>query len=236
MTVRLSLWLGLLLVLTLAACNSAGAPAPAPPIATLPPLLTLAPAAVPTAPLTAAPTAPPTAAPTPVPTPPPTPSPTPPPTPSPTAPTFRPSASAAVSAAATAGRSPSAAASAEPSELFDISGYLVAEVSVTNLADAAVNVSLAVLNEDSGETQVIDSVNLAAFDSSTQSLPALTFDIAFAFEGGVDLGTCRIKIRSGDAVQFAVISSAVAVARQGDRTTDAAQLFIATAAVCGHGG
>ena len=240
MTVMQGRTLALLLVVAIVGCTSTSEPVVAP---TSPTLTTLPPTVPPPAPATLAPTLAPTAiptlAPTPAPTPVPTPIPTSVPTPLPTpartpGPTPLSTASRAVASGLLSGAPASLASSTEePSQsLFDIGDYLTATVDVINLADDPVTVSVGVYDDSSGKTEPIDTTVLDAFESASQGLPALVYDIAFKLASGRNLGTCRLNVHNGDAWQFTVVATGVAIVREGDTSLKPADVFIASSSRC----
>jgi hypothetical protein len=210
-----------------AACAGGGTPQSAAPTLQPPSAAVLATPA-PTA--TPGPTATPSAAPSPTPAatsaPTPRPKPTPAATPVPTAaPTATPGPTRTLAPGETAAPTP-----------LDLAPFLTAEITVVNLADAPLSVSVTIVLPESGEEFEIGTLVLAPLQVTTQSVLAARFRLAFDYPGGAasEAGTCVIELEEGDQVQFAVVTGG-AVLTAGDEPEDPAELVVATAARCRAG-
>jgi hypothetical protein len=162
---------------------------------------------------TAAPTEQPTLAPTEPPTAPPTAPPTEPPTEGPPTPT------------------PDPNATPRPTAL-DIAPYLTSQVTVVNLADTSLALTVALLDPDSTDEYVIGTFDLAPDQVTTQSVIPALFRIDFAYGGGPVTASCSINIADGEQLQFAVVATGIVMASNGTEPADAAEMIVATSARC----
>jgi hypothetical protein len=166
---------------------------------------------------TAAPTEPPTAAPTEPPPSPPTPAPTEPPTDGPPTPTPDPNATPRPTA-------------------VDIAPYLTSEVTVVNLADTPLTLTVALLDPDSDQEYEIGTFEVQPDQVTTQSVIPAPFRLDFGYGGSVDsAGTCTIEIADGEQLQFAVIPEGIAITSNGPEPADPAEMIVATATRCQAG-
>ena len=201
-----SLTLGLILVLLVAGCGSAGLPTSAA-TPTLP-LLTTEPTPAPTAEPTPAATAAPTAEPTPA----------------------EPSGSGGATRSAAPSGS-TAAGSPSPSPI-DLSPYLTAAFTLLNLADDPVDVDVGIAGEN-GEVTSVAQFHLEPFDFLTERVPASTYQITWTRPaGGPAPVVCHLTLVDGDNVQFAVSAQQIAVAKDGYEPTSGSDLVVETSALC----
>jgi hypothetical protein len=167
---------------------------------------------------TPAPTEPPTAAPTAPPTAPPTEPPTERPTAGPPTPTPDPDATPRPTA-------------------VDIAPYLTSEVTVLNLSDAVLSVTVTIVDDDAGDEFTIDTTDLQPLQVTTTSIIPARFRLDFDFPGGgeADAGTCTLDIVDAEAIQFAVIPTGIAISWSGEEPADPADMVVATAPRCQAG-
>lgn len=209
--------------LLVSACASTSAPATSLPALTAAPARTTA--SVPTlsatatpAP-TAVPTAPPTPQPTPTPTAPPTPSPTPtaPPTPPPT-----PGPTRTLAPGETPAPTP-----------IDLAPFLTAEVTVVNLGEGPLAVTVTLLDPESTDEYEVGVLEIQPLQVTSQAVLAFRYRLEFEYPDGspADGGTCIINIFKGDEIQFAVLERG-GVITAGAEPDDPAELVIATSSRC----
>lgn len=151
-----------------------------------------------------------TPAPTPAPTPPPaTPSPTqgpPTPTPDPNA-TPRPTA-------------------------VDVAPYLTSEVTVVNLGDAPLALTVSLLDPDSDDTYTIGTFELQPNQVTTQAVIPALLRLDFGFTGVDDAGSCAITIEDGEQLQFAVVAGGIVMTSSAGEPEDSAEMIVATSSRC----
>lgn len=166
----------------------------------------------------------PTPMPTPVPTEPPmvTPAPTPAPTPPPATP------------APTEGPptpTPDPNATPRPTAV-DVAPYLTSEITVLNLGDSTLALTVALLDPDSTDEFVIGTFQLEPEQVTAQAIIPALFRLDFGYSGVNDAGTCTITIGDGEQLQFAVLPQGIAITSNGTEPADPAEMLVATAARC----
>lgn len=106
-------------------------------------------------------------------------------------------------------------------------------MTVVNLADQPMEVSIAFVDSDTGKATPITTQTLAPFDFDGESVPPATFDIQFKLSGGATpLATCRVKVGDAETYRFAALNDAVAVQKDGYQPAKGADLFVATSPLC----
>jgi hypothetical protein len=162
---------------------------------------------------TPAPTTVPTAAPTQPPTLPPTAPPTAPPTEGPPTPTPDPNATPRPTA-------------------VDIAPYLTSQVTVVNLADTPLSLTVALLDPDSTQEYVIGTFEVQPDQVTTQSVIPALFRLDFDYSEGASAGSCSINIADGEQLQFAAISTGIVMTSNGTEPDDPAEMLVATSTRC----
>jgi len=167
------------------------------------------------------------AAPTPAPTAIPTPTPTEPPTPPPTLPPTEPPTQAPPTPP------PDPNATPRPPAV-DIAPYLTSEVTVVNLGDAPLALTVALLDPDSTQEYVIGTFELQPEQVTSQAVIPALFRLDFAYSAGsvADAGTCSIEIADGEQLQFAVIPTGIVITSSGTEPADPAEMLVATSTRC----
>jgi hypothetical protein len=164
--------------------------------------------------------------PTPSPTPTPTLAPTPSATPTPT-PTLAPTPTAVAEPTPT----PDPNATPEPTPI-DLLPFLTAELTVVNLAEEQVALTVTLLDPESTDEYELGTFELEPLQVTTQSVIPARFRLDFGFAGGASAGTCTIDIEDGDQVQFAIIETGIAITTSGTEPADPAELVVTTASRC----
>lgn len=202
----------LLLAVAVSGCVTVAPPGTAPPLTTVAP----SPLAEPTA--TPAPTAQPTAVPTVDATAQPTapPEPTPPPTPTPA--------------------TPDPNATPAPTSV-DVLAYIAAEITVVNLGDAPLAVTVTLVAEDSSDEYTIGTFSVEPLQVTSQGVVPARFRLEFDYPGGsdADAGTCLIDIAQDEELQFAFLETG-GVITAGSEPDDPAEMVVATSSRCIAGG
>jgi hypothetical protein len=150
---------------------------------------------------------------TPAPTPPPTPAPTPEPTLGPPTPTPDPNATPRPTA-------------------VDVAPFLTSEVTVVNLGDITLSLTVALLDPDSTQEFVIGTFQLQPEQVTAQAVIPALFRLDFGYSGVNDAGTCTITIGDGEQLQFAVIPQGIAITSNGPEPADPAEMLVATSSRC----
>ena len=165
--------------------------------------------------VSAEPTPTPSQAPTEIPmiTTPPTPAPTPAPTEGPPTPTPDPNATPRPTA-------------------VDVAPYLTSEITVINLGDTTLALTVALLDPDSTDEFVIGTFQLQPEQVTAQAIIPALFRLDFGYSGVDDAGTCTITIGDGEQLQFAVIPQGIAITSNGPEPADSAEMLVATSSRC----
>jgi hypothetical protein len=138
-----------------------------------------------------------------------------------------------IATAAPAG-TPGPGATPAPSA-FDLRPLLTSEVTVVNLGEGPLSVSVVALDPESDDEYEIGTFEIMALQVATQSVPPALFRLEFAYPDTqrVDAGRCTIEIADGEAIEFAVIEAGAVIAAG---RPDVAGESVATSARCDAGG
>jgi hypothetical protein len=141
----------------------------------------------------------------------------------------------ATSAAPTDPPAPSTSPKPRPSiDQADLDAFLTASITLVDLADDDVAVTVAYLDPDSGEPFDLGTYTLAPLDQQTNQVPPGVYRLEFRQPASTTTGSmCTIELGDAEAYTFAAIDGAVAIARSGEAPTDAKELFVATSSLCG---
>lgn len=149
-------------------------------------------------------------------------------------PSVEPSPTVSPTAESTSPATPDPDRSAKPLPSFDpdeLAAYLTSKITLLNLADRDISVDVVYLDPDSDTPFPLGTFALATTDQTTQSVPPGVYRLAF--DGiAAKAQTCTIEVGGSDQLTFAAIDGAVAISKAGDAPTTAAELFVATAALC----
>jgi hypothetical protein len=116
-----------------------------------------------------------------------------------------------------------------PSPL-DVSDFLTATVSVVNLTDEAVDVSVDIFSE--GENQgTIANLDVEPYGSIFQSVPETTYAVTFT-RGAADPVTCLMTLADGGELAFTLVGTDIMVFDPNVEITDPDDLFVETSALC----
>jgi hypothetical protein len=153
--------------------------------------------------------------------------PTPPPTEtSPEGPTVPPAANPAVTADPNATPRPTA---------IDLLPYLSAQVTVVNLSDQPLSVSVLLLDPESTASYDVGSFDLQPLQVTTQAVVSARLHLQFYLGAGFHIGTCTINIGEGEQIQFAVLEDGIAFTTSSGEPNDATEMLVETAKRCAGG-
>jgi hypothetical protein len=116
---------------------------------------------------------------------------------------------------------------------LDVLPYLTSEVTVVNLADAGVEVTVTLVDADSADEFEIGTFELAPLQVTSQAVVPARYRLDFNLGGGNE-ETCTIDI-GDEELQFAVIESGIAITTSGAEPDDPAEMVVATSSRCQAG-
>ena len=132
--------------------------------------------------------------------------------------------------------SPAPSTSAKPRPSIsqeDLDAILTSSITLVDLADDDLAVSVTYLDPDSDEPFDLGSYSLALMDQQTYQVPPGVYNLEFRQPADSSSGpSCKIELADGEALTFAAIDGAVAVSRSGTTPSDPGELFIATSSLC----
>lgn len=153
------------------------------------------------------------------------------PSPAPPLATSVPIATASPTAEPAPSKSPKALPSIDQAEL---DAYLTASITLIDLADDDLAVTVSYLDPDSEESIDLGTYALESMEQSTNQVPPGTYRLDFRQPASAATGpTCTIEIGDADNYVFAAVPDAVAVSRTGVKPKDARELFVSTSSLCG---
>ena len=122
--------------------------------------------------------------------------------------------------------------------VVDLLPILSSEMTVVNLADSPVSLTVAIRDpNDESETPseyLVGTFDIAPLQVSTQATVPARLRLAFSV-GASDIGTCMIDLAEGEAIQFAVVESGIAVTSSTGEPDDPSEMLVETASRC-HAG
>jgi hypothetical protein len=136
---------------------------------------------------------------------------------------------------------PSAAASRVPSSphprpSFDstaVSAYFTGKITLLNLADADVGVTVTYVDPASGQSEALGTYAVPSFAQQTYALPPASYRLDFGQPPGSSTGLrCTIVVKDGQAYSFVAVPGAIAISRAGYTPANARDLFVATSSLC----
>jgi hypothetical protein len=119
---------------------------------------------------------------------------------------------------------------------FDLTPFLSAELTVVNLDDAPLAVTVTLLDPESTDEYEVTTIDVASLQVTSQSVLPTRYRLEFNYPGAATAaGVCVIDVAEDEEVQFAML------ARGGVITTDTepddpAEMAIATSPRCQAGG
>ena len=119
---------------------------------------------------------------------------------------------------------------------IDLAPFLTAELTVVNLDDAPLAVTVKFLDPESNEEFEVTTIDVAPLQLTAQAVPPARYRLEFDYPGNsAAAGVCVIDIAEEEEVKFAML------ARGGVITTDTepeepAEMAITTSARCRAGG
>ena len=115
---------------------------------------------------------------------------------------------------------------------IDIAPFLTSEVTILNLGDAPLGVTVTLLDPDSTDEFTIGTFHLEPGQVTSQSIIPALFRLDFGWSGVDDVGTCDITIGEAEQIQFAVVPTGIVMATNGVEPADAAEMIVATSSRC----
>jgi hypothetical protein len=143
--------------------------------------------------------------------------------------------------AAVATVNPSAAPSGAPSSphprpSFDsaaVSAYLTGKITLLNLADADLGVTVTYIDPASGQSEALGTYAVPSFAQQTYALPPASYRLDFGQPPDTSTGPrCTIVVKDGQAYSFVAVPGAIAISRAGHTPANARDLFVATSSLC----
>jgi hypothetical protein len=114
----------------------------------------------------------------------------------------------------------------------DVAPYLTSDLTVINLGDATLRLTVALLDPDSTDEFVIGTFEIQPEQVNSQAIIPALFRLDFGYSGVADAGSCTITIADGEQLQFAVVPQGVAITTSGPEPADPAEMIVATASRC----
>lgn len=115
-----------------------------------------------------------------------------------------------------------------------LSAYLTGRVTLLNVADADLAVTVTYVDPAGGQPQALGTYSVLTFGQQTSALPAATYRLDFRQPPGSATGlTCTIAVKNGQAFTFVAVPGAIAISRVGYTPTRGRDLFVATSSLCG---
>ena len=115
---------------------------------------------------------------------------------------------------------------------IDIAPFLTSEITVVNLGDSQLGVTVTLLDPESTDEFTIGTFELQPEQATFQSVIPALFRLDFGFNGVGDAGSCDITVADGEQVQFAVISTGVVITTSAGEPADPAEMLVATSSRC----
>ena len=115
---------------------------------------------------------------------------------------------------------------------IDIAPYLSAEVTVVNLSDNPLGLTVTLLDPESTDEFTIGTFALQPEQATFQSIIPALFRLDFGFSGVDDAGSCDITIADAEQVQFAVIATGIVITTSAGEPADPAEMIVATSSRC----
>jgi hypothetical protein len=114
----------------------------------------------------------------------------------------------------------------------DVAPFLTSDITVVNLGDGPLGLTVTLLDPDSAEEFTIGTFRLEPEQVTSQSIVPALFRLDFGYSGVNDAGTCTITIGDGEELQFAVIPQGIAITSNGPEPADPAEMVVATSSRC----
>lgn len=119
--------------------------------------------------------------------------------------------------------------------VIDLLPLLTSELTVANLADQPLTLGVTLLDTESDDEFVVGTFELQPLQVTIQSVVPARFRLEFVVDSS-PASTCTIDIADGEALQFAVTGTGVAMTSSAEaEPEDPAQMLVATAARCRAG-
>jgi hypothetical protein len=120
-----------------------------------------------------------------------------------------------------------------PSGRSDILSYLSASITLVDLANTDIAVTVTYVDPASGQSAALGSFSLRSFDQISRLIPVGPYRLDFRQPAQSATGPrCTVVVSKGDAYTFAAVSNAIAIQRAGSQPTTGSDLFVATSPLC----
>jgi hypothetical protein len=114
----------------------------------------------------------------------------------------------------------------------DVAPYLTSDITVVNLGDTTLALTVALLDPDSTQEFVIGTFQIQPEQVNSQAIIPALFRLDFGYSGVDDVGSCTITVGDGEQLQFAAIPQGIVITSNGPEPADPAEMIVATAARC----
>ena len=114
----------------------------------------------------------------------------------------------------------------------DVAPYLTSEVTVVNLGDAPLALTVSLLDPDSADEFTIGTFELQPNQVTTQAVIPALLRLDFGYTGVDDVGSCAITIEDGEQLQFAVVAGGIVMTSSAGEPEDAAEMIVSTSSRC----
>jgi hypothetical protein len=114
----------------------------------------------------------------------------------------------------------------------DVAPYLTSDITVVNLGDTTLSLTVALLDPESPQEFVIGTFEIQPEQVNSQAIIPALFRLDFGYSGVDDAGSCTITIGDGEQLQFAVLPGGIAITSNGPEPADPAEMLVATAPRC----
>jgi hypothetical protein len=119
---------------------------------------------------------------------------------------------------------------------IDLAPFLTAELTVVNLEDDPLAVTVTILDPESTDEYEVTTIDIAPLQVTAQAVFPARYRLDFAYPGASgSAGVCVIDVAEQEEVQFAMLSRG-GVITAGTEPDDPAELAIATSSRCRAGG
>lgn len=117
-------------------------------------------------------------------------------------------------------------------ELMNLVGMGTGEISIINTREDSIEVHMFRLDTESGSPEENSQLDLApsAIDG-VANIDSGRYRVDFT-SGGSSLGSCTMRIKSGDVFQFVIIPEGIAITREDKPPKSAAEINIVTSDLC----
>jgi hypothetical protein len=113
------------------------------------------------------------------------------------------------------------------------SASFTATITLLDLADAELAVSVAFIDPDSGQSDALGTYTVGPSAQISNAVPPGTYRLDFREPAGSATGpTCTIEVKKEETYSFIAVPGAIAVSRAGFTPITVRDLFVATSSLC----